>query len=106
MLFGSCIIRGAGAERGERVRKIPCVTKYDFQNLVMSSVKATILSNIFAVDLFGAETIKKAQIKSQLFLLYKKKGHILFLLSPCSKPLAVQHLIKPSKRQNKIFPQA
>lgn len=67
MLFGSGIIRGAGAERGEHVHKIPCVTKYDFQNLIISSVKA--LSNIFAVDLFVAETIKKAQIKSQLFLL-------------------------------------
>lgn len=69
MLFGSGIIRGAGAERGERVHKIPCVTKYDFPNLIISSVKATTLSNIFAVDLFVAETIKKAQIKSQLFLL-------------------------------------
>lgn len=47
MLFGSGIIRGASAETGECVHKIPCVTKYDFQNLIISSVKATSLSNIF-----------------------------------------------------------
>lgn len=69
MLFGSGIIRGASTETGERVHKIPCVTKYDFQNLMIPSVKTTILSNVFAVDLFAAEIIKKAQIKLQLFLL-------------------------------------
>lgn len=69
-LFGSGIIGGASAETGERVHKIPCITKYDFQNLIISSVKATILSNIFAVGLSAAETLKKAQ-KSCKYFWYK-----------------------------------
>lgn len=103
--------RSVSAETGERVHKIPCVTEYDFQNLIIPSVKATILLNIFEVDLFAAENIKKDQIKLQLFLpyiyIYKKKATSIFFSSPSSKNLAVQHLIKLSeKNQNKILPQA
>jgi len=60
------------AEAAEPLCKMPRVTKYHFQNLTVSAVPATVLSDVFAVALLAAGSIKKAQTKLQLFFAIKK----------------------------------